>query len=234
MQLSPLTPGRILRRYKRFLADVELSNGEIVTAHCPNTGSMVGCWEPGAPVQLSRSDNPKRKLPWTLERVDMGRGWVGVNTHLANPVVAEGVAADAVAELAGYASLRREVKSPLPGTEVSRLDILLESGPGPDAWVEVKNVTLLLGDRVGFPDAPSARARKHLEALAALVAAGRRGVIFYAVNRPEGACFAPAAEIDPAYAETLRRVIGQGVEALAYRIRHTATGMELGERIPLA
>ncbi|MES9956115.1 MAG: sugar fermentation stimulation protein SfsA, partial [Sedimenticola sp.] len=114
MLLPPLTRGRIIKRYKRFLADVVLDDGSQVTAHCPNTGSMRGCWEPDAPVQLSHSDNPKRKLAWTLERVDMGKGWVGVNTARTNAVVAEAVIEGKVPSLAGYEQLKREVKFEVP------------------------------------------------------------------------------------------------------------------------
>ena len=225
MQLPPLTPGRIQRRYKRFLADVELEDGSLVTAHCPNTGSMRGCWEPGAPVELSHSDNPRRKLAWTLERVDMGAGWVGVNTARTNGVVAEAIAAGRVPSLAGYTGLRREVTWDLPGHPRSRLDLMLTGGGGPDVLVEVKNVTLLEGDRLLFPDAVSERALKHIELLHGVVGQGMRGVILFALNRPEGDIFSPAREIHPAYAERLQQVVEEGVEALALRIRHTETGM---------
>ncbi|HEC15589.1 MAG TPA: DNA/RNA nuclease SfsA [Sedimenticola sp.] len=228
MQLPPLTNGTILRRYKRFLADVELEDGSVVSAHCPNTGAMTGCWEPGAPVQLSHSDNPRRKLAWTLERVDMGRGWIGVNTMRANPVIAEAVASGGIPPLSGYGALRREVRLKSSGHPRSRLDLHLSDGPGADAFVEIKNVTLLDGDRLCFPDAVSERGRRHLDLLLEAVRLGCRGVILFALNRPEGRCFSPAREIDPAYARRLEEVVGQGVEALAVRIRHTDEGMEVG------
>ena len=129
MQLPKLTPGRILRRYKRFLADVELANGELVTAHCPNTGSMRSCWQPGVPVELSHSSDPKRKIAWTLARVDMGSGWVGVHTGRTNPVMAEGIAEGRIPPLAGYDELRREVRFELEGHPRSRLDLQLLNGP---------------------------------------------------------------------------------------------------------
>ncbi len=134
MQLPPLTNGRILRRYKRFLADVELDDGTLVTAHCPNTGRMTGCWVAGAAVQLSFSNNPKRKLAWTLERVDMGMGWVGVNTARTNSVVAEAILAGRVPSLVGYRKLQREVRFSLPGHPASRLDLQLSEGERADAW----------------------------------------------------------------------------------------------------
>jgi sugar fermentation stimulation protein A len=230
--LPPLTDGRILRRYKRFLADVELLDGSWVTAHVPNTGSMTGCWKPGAPVQLSYSAKPGRKLPWTLERVDMGEGWIGVNTARPNAVMAEGIADGRLSTLSGYRELRREVSYAAAGHR-GRLDIGLSGGLRRDALLEVKNVTLLEGERIRFPDAVSLRGRKHLDLLLGALADGYRGVILFAVNRPEGAVFAPAWDIDPAYANRLREVAWAGVEVLAVRIRHTADGMEMGGDLPV-
>jgi sugar fermentation stimulation protein A len=233
MRLPPLTRGRILRRYKRFLADVELADGQVVTAHCPNTGSMTGCWTPGAAVELSRSDNPRRKLAYTLERVDMGAGWVGVNTGIVNAVVAEGIAAGRIGPLAGYGGLRREVVLEAPGHPRSRIDLRLTDGGAVDAWVEVKNTTLLLGAAVAFPDAVTERGRKHLGTLLHAVQGGERGVMLFAVNRPEGERFAPAWDIDPAYAERLAEVAARGVEVLAVRLVHTPSGIEVGDGLPV-
>ncbi|MEA3274388.1 MAG: DNA/RNA nuclease SfsA [Pseudomonadota bacterium] len=233
MRLPPLTRGRILRRYKRFLADVELAGGELVTAHVPNTGSMKSCWEFGAPVELSYSDNPRRKLAWTLERVDMGSGWVGVHTGRTNSVMAEGIASGRIPSLAGYRALRREVSFAPAGYPRGRIDIGLFDGSAADALVEVKNVTLLDGDRLCFPDAVSERARKHLDLLHCAVGQGRRGVILFAVNRPEADRFAPAWSIDPAYSTRLIEVAAAGVEVLAVRVRHTEQGLEVGESLPL-
>ncbi len=232
MELPPLVNGWILDRYKRFFADVELEDGRRVTAHVPNTGRMTGCWAPGAPVQLSHSDNPRRKLEWTLERVDMGGGWIGVNTHRVNAVVAEGIATGAVPALSGYASLRREVTpEALPGS--SRLDLMLDDGPAERAYVEVKNVTLLLGDALCFPDAVTVRGRKHLYELARLRALGFRAVILFALNRPEGSFFRAAEEVDPGYAGALREVAGEGVEVIALRLRHTPTAIEASGLVPV-
>jgi sugar fermentation stimulation protein A len=234
MELPPLTNGIIVKRYKRFLADVELADGQLVTAHCPNTGSMLGCWSPGAPVQLSHSDNPKRKLAWTLERVDMGQGWVGVHTGRANPVIREALLTGRIPPLLGYEEIRSEVAFNAPGFERTRFDFLLERGAGPDAWIEVKNVTLWDGERLRFPDAPTQRGRKHLELLAEARRSGQRGVMIYAVNRPEGECFSPADQIDPAYGEVLRRVVDQtGVELMAVRIAHRRQALEVAEMVPI-
>lgn len=241
MQLPPLTGGVILRRYKRFLADVALGDGTSVTVHCPNTGTMATCWRPGAPVQLSRSAIPTRKLPWTLERIDMGGGWIGVHTGRTNAVMAEGIHAGRIVPLAGYTHLRREAVFRPEGLPGGRLDLLLSgdaeadapgAGPG-QALVEVKNVTLLDGDRIRFPDAVSERGRKHLDLLAAAVRQGLRGVILFAVNRPEGQVFAPAWAVDPAYGARLLEVASRGVEVLAVRIRHTADGLWADAPVPV-
>ncbi|MDJ0807646.1 MAG: DNA/RNA nuclease SfsA [Gammaproteobacteria bacterium] len=232
MNLPPLIDGTILKRYKRFLADVELPDGRVVTAHCPNTGSMLGCWRPGAPVQLSHSDNPRRKLAWTLERVDMGQGWIGVHTGRTNSVVGEALRAGRIVSLAGYREIRSEVAFDPPGFERARFDFMLNEGPGPDIWIEVKNVTLWQGGRLLFPDAVTQRGVKHLELLAEASRRGYRAVMLYALNRPEGSSFSVADEIDPVYGATLRRVIKQaGVEVLAYRIEHQQQTMQVTEAV---
>ncbi len=225
MRLPRLVKGRILRRYKRFLADVELGDGRQITAHCPNTGSMKTCWEPGARVEVSHSDNPSRKLAWTLERVDMGGGWIGVHTGRTNGVVFEAVRQGRVPGLMGYRELRREVTVEWGGLPRSRLDLQCLGGSRPDAYVEIKNVTLLEGDRLMFPDAVTTRGQRHLEVLAEACRQGFRGVILYALNRPEGRCFSPAAAIDSEYAGKLREVAAQGVEPMAVRIVHTGDGL---------
>ena len=232
MQLPPLTDGIIQRRYKRFLSDVELADGRLVTAHCPNTGSMRTCWQPGARVQLSHSDNPRRKLAWTLERVDMGQGWIGVHTGRTNQVIGEGLRGRMIETLNGYARVRGEAVCPHADLPRTRFDFLLSDGMGPDAWIEVKNVTLLEGDCLRFPDAVTDRGRKHLQVLAQLRRQGARAVMIYALNRPEGSCFSPADEIDPAYGASLRQAVQDaGVELLALRIRHTRQTMEVAEEV---
>ena len=233
MQLPALFPGRIQKRYKRFLADVVLDDGRQVTAHCPNTGSMQGCWEPDAPVELSHSDNPKRKLAWTLERVDMGQGWIGVHTGRTNPVIEEAVASGLIKCLKGYGSIQREQTYAPEGFERARFDLFLSQGAQADAWVEVKNVTLWQGDALSFPDAVTQRGRKHLELLSQACREGYRGVMVYALNRPEGECFRPADEIDPAYGESLRSAVASGVELVAVRIAHEAQAMRVTDELPV-
>jgi sugar fermentation stimulation protein A len=233
MQLPPLSTGRILKRYKRFLADVVLDDGRRITAHCPNTGSMQGCWEEGAPAQVSYSDNPRRKLAWTLERVDMGQGWIGVHTGRTNPVVEEAIRAGAVESLRAYRHIRREVTYDPAGEQRARFDLLLSDGGGPDAWIEVKNVTLWQDPALTFPDAVTERGRKHLQLLSHACKAGFRGVMVFALNRPEGHFFRPADEIDPAYGETLRRASALGVELVALRIQHGPQAMQVIGEVPV-
>ena len=233
-QLPPLTDGTIVKRYKRFLADIRLADDRIVTAHCPNTGSMHTCWEPGAPVQLSHSDNPKRKLAWTLERVDMGRGWIGVNTGRVNHIVASAISSGQVPQLSGYDRMQREPAFQIPGFPASRFDLLLSDGSDRDTYVEVKNTTLMLGESIAFPDAVTTRGRKHLELLREAVKLGYRGVIVFALNRPEGRWFEPAWHIDPIYGATLERVYEQGVEILLLRLRHEPSSVTVAGCVHLA
>jgi sugar fermentation stimulation protein A len=223
---QPTAEGRLLRRYKRFLADVELPSGELVTAHCPNTGSLRGCVPEGARAVLRDSQNPTRKLRWTLQTVEVEGTWVNVDTGLPNTLVAEALGAGLVPDLVGYEGLRREVRY---GTG-SRIDVLLEGERG-RCYVEVKSTTLAADGLARFPDAVTERGRKHLEELARVVEAGDRGVIFFCVSRGDVTRFAPADEIDPAYGETLRRVVGLGVEPIAYSTRVTPDRFELGERL---
>ncbi|MGI9291001.1 MAG: DNA/RNA nuclease SfsA [Gammaproteobacteria bacterium] len=234
MQFPPLTRGKILSRYKRFLADVELEDGRVVTAHCPNTGSMTGCWAPGAPVELSASDNPKRKLKWTLERIDMGQGWVGVNTSRTNQIINAFIAGRKVPGLDQFDQLKREPAYTAEGFPRSRFDLLLMSDRRPHCYVEVKNTTLWQDGQIQFPDAVTERGRKHLLLLSHAVDAGFRGVILFALNRPEGEVFSAARNIDPEYADTLAEVIDNGVEAMAVRIRHTPKGVRMGGLVPIA
>ncbi|MDH4121222.1 MAG: DNA/RNA nuclease SfsA [Deltaproteobacteria bacterium] len=211
----PLLTGRLLRRYKRFFAEVELEDGQVVTAHTPNTGSMKGCSDPGSPVRLSISQNPARKLPFTLEMVGAGGGWVGVNTSLANTLAQEAIETGGIPPLAGYGSLRREV----PYGHRSRVDFLLESPDRKPCFVEVKNVTLARDGTALFPDAPTERGQKHLQELAAQVLAGDRAVMLFVVQREDADRFSPADDIDPRYGELLRKVQDDGVELLAWGAR---------------
>ncbi|WP_374763731.1 DNA/RNA nuclease SfsA [Yunchengibacter salinarum] len=208
---TPLQEAVLERRYKRFLADVILPDGSRVTAHCANSGSMLGCAPEGARVWLSANTNPRAKLDWRWELVEVGGALVGINTNRPNAVVAEAIADGTIAPLKGYERLRREVRY----GENSRIDILLEDG-GRRAYVEVKNVTLA-GDGVArFPDAITARGRKHLRELMAMVDAGHRAVMVFLVQRGDCKLFMPASEIDPAYADTLKAAAAHGVEILVY------------------
>ncbi len=226
---TPLTQGLLLRRYKRFLADVELPGGEVVVAHCPNTGSMKSCLEEGAPVWLSRSTNPKRKLAWTWEVAVVGGVPILVNTARPNAVVREAVASGRVPSVVGYGSLRSEVRY---GTQNSRIDLFLSDGPRPDCYLEVKNVTLAVGGGEGaFPDAVSKRGTKHLEELAEMVSRGHRGLLFFLVSRGDVERVRPADEIDPVYGETLRRVVAAGVEVEAWRAEVSLDGVRVSKRL---
>lgn len=227
---NPLVEGRLIKRYKRFLADVELANGEVITAHTANTGAMQGCAEPGSRVWLSRSDNPKRKCPYTWELVQTPAGvLVGINTQLSNGLVQEAIASAKVGELTGYDNIRREVRY---GREQSRIDLLLE-GNGAPCYVEVKNVTLE-EDGIGFfPDAVTARGTKHLRELMHMVQEGARAVIFFCVQRQDVEAMSPADHIDPLYGTTLREALAGGVEALAYGAQLSPQSIALCKRLPI-
>ncbi len=231
---NKLIPGKILKRYKRFLADIELENGEIITAHTANTGSMKTCWEPGWPVLLSYHDNPKRKLKYSLELTNNGLTWICVNTSLPNKIAMEGIQNGVVKELSGYEHIKPEVK-----VGKSRIDILLsnDSGGGvarESCYVEVKNVTLI-DQKSGalFPDSVTTRGQKHLEELITLVKSGTRAAMLYVINREDATSFAPAKEIDPKYAELLDQARSEGVEILAYQCKIDSNGISLSHALPL-
>ncbi len=219
--------GRLIRRYKRFLADVELEDGSVVTAHTPNSGSMMGCAVPGSRAVLSRSDSPGRKYPLTWELVQVNGVWIGIHTGYPPKLVKEGIENGTVEELQGYRVIRPEV-----ACGESRIDLLLEGGPSP-CWVEVKNVTLVEDGRALFPDAVTTRGQKHLRELLHCVERGERGVIFYVVQRGDAEAMAPADRIDPEYGRLLREVVAQGVEALAYRAVVSPTEIVLVKRLPV-
>ncbi len=226
----PLEQGRLIRRYKRFLADIETSNGELLTIHCPNTGSMFNCMVEGGEVWFSRSNDPKRKLPgtWELAETPQGR-WACVNTARANPLVEEALREGVISELAGFTTLKREVPY---GEENSRIDFRLEYPSGP-AYVEVKSVTLGFdGTAVAaFPDAKTQRGAKHMRELACLARQGIRAVQLYCVNLSGIAAVRPAEEIDPAYAAAVREAKAAGVEVLAYGAVLTPTEIRLTHRL---
>jgi sugar fermentation stimulation protein A len=211
----PLEEGRLLRRYKRFLADIETASGELLTIHCANTGSMLNCMSVGARVWFSRSNDPKRKLPGTWEIGETPHGRLAmINTGRANALVEEALRAGVIAELNGFSHLKREVPY---GQERSRIDFRLDC-PAGLTFVEVKSVTLgFAGNRVAaFPDSRTERGSKHLRELANVARAGTRAVQLYCVNLTDVDAVRPAEEIDPAYAAALREAAGAGVEVLAY------------------
>lgn len=229
---QPLLPGTLLRRYQRFLADVELADGSVLTAHTPNTGAMLGCAEPGSRVWLRDSGNPQRKYRYSWELVENLAGvMIGINTGAVNRLVGEAIAAGVVTELQGYRTIRNEVRY---GSERSRIDLLLEGGGRAACYVEIKNVTAL--DAAGcalFPDAVSERGTKHLRELTQVVAAGGRGVIFFCVQRGDALRVRPADEIDTLYGATLRAALAAGVEAVAYRAEVTPEAIALRHRLPV-
>jgi len=225
---SRLIPGTLIQRYKRFLADVRLGDGEIVTAHCTNTGSMTGCKEPGSKVYLSDQSGKGRKLSFTWELIRVGRTLMGINTLVANRLVREGIEKGVVEELQGYDELRAELRT-RPGT---RLDFFLQKS-SQQCYVEVKNVTLVVDGTAMFPDAVTERGTKHLKELIRLKRAGHRAVLVFVIQRGDCSKFTPADAIDPEYGQWLRRAIRAGVEALPYRAAVTTRGISLEQLIPL-
>jgi sugar fermentation stimulation protein A len=234
MLLPPLVRGRLIRRYKRFLADVALDEGDEVTVACPNTGAMLGLADPGMTVWLSVSQSPTRKYRHTWEIVELPNGpvpsLVGINPMRPNAIVAEAIAAGLVPELAGYDRLRREVRY----GERSRIDLLLESDGRPACYVEVKNVHLSRNAGLAeFPDCVTERGARHLAELSTMAAAGARAVMLYLVQRGDAEAFALASDIDPAYAAGFRAARAAGVEALAYSCSLTPETISLNGTVPI-
>lgn len=225
---QPLYQGTLIRRYQRFLADVELEDGTVVTAHTPNTGSMMGCALPGNRVLLSRSCNLARKYPHSWELVHADGVWVGINTQLPNLLVKEGIENGTIAELDGYQTIRSEV----PYGSGSRIDLLL-SGERGLCYVETKNVTLVQKGCALFPDAVSARGQKHLRELMEMVRQGHRAVNLFVVQREDGESLSPADAIDPVYGALLREAARNGVELLAYRAGVTRDEVRLERSLPV-
>ena len=226
----PLVHGTLLKRYKRFLADVQLSDGTTVVAHCPNPGSMKTCAEPGWGARISPATNPRRKLKWTLEIIDANDAQIMVNTGRPNTIVKESIEMNQIAELLGYETIRSEVKY----GENSRIDLLLESPDKPPCFVEIKNVTMLAeGRTAAFPDSVSKRATKHMHELATMVQQGHRAIVFFLVSRSHMDAMRPADHIDSAYGEALRTAIHVGVEALAYQLDFSENAVAVGKRLPV-
>lgn len=238
MKLPPLITGRLIRRYKRFLADVELESGEVVTAHCANPGSMMGLNAPGLPVWLSVSDDPKRKLRYSWKLAEIDFGWCGpqlvsIDTGHPNTLAEEAIRAGVIAPLAGYGMVRREVRY----GRNSRIDLLLSSGDEtgsqrPDCYVEVKNVHLMRRPGLAeFPDSVTSRGAKHLEELGDMVEAGHRAVMLFVVQMAAER-FAIASDIDPAYGAALTRAMARGVEVLVHVCTMATDRIDLAGAIP--
>jgi len=215
---NQLIPGKILKRYKRFLADVELESGEVITAHTANTGSMKTCWEPGWDVLLSHHDNPKRKLKYSLEMTHNQQTWIGINTSIPNKLGYEAIEDGTIEELQGYGHIKPEAK-----IGKSRIDLLLTGSESrPVCYVEIKNVTLKGdGNNVLFPDAVTTRGQKHLEELMSIIESGKRACMLYIVQREDASSFSPADLIDSKYGELLREAKSKGVEILCYQCHLT-------------
>ncbi len=228
--LPELISGSLIKRYKRFLADVELEDNNVVTAHCPNSGSMKGCATPGSRVFLSRSNNPKRKLSFTWELLETPDSLVGINTQVPNKLVKEAIENNLVSELGGYDKVKPEIKT----SAHTRLDLLLENDKKEKCYVEIKNCTLAKNGKAMFPDAVTVRGKKHLLELEKLVALGHRGVIFFLIQRMDIKSFTPAGAIDPEYANTLKKVAARGVEIIAMDTIIDREFIRLGKAIPVS
>ncbi|PIE55756.1 MAG: DNA/RNA nuclease SfsA [Desulfobulbus propionicus] len=221
--------GILHKRYKRFLADIDLPDGKRLTVHCPNSGSMKGCSAPGSPVIISHSDNPKRKYSWTLEMVQASGVWVGVNTSLTNKIVAEALENGTIDEFGKLDTIHAEVKTSL-GT---RLDFRVHA-QGQPVYIEVKNCSLAEGHTALFPDAVTTRGTKHLLELARLHEAGNAAAVLFCVQRADADRFSPAAHIDPEYAKTLWAVHDKGVQVLIYQARVTPQAITITNKLPLS
>ncbi|WP_417454325.1 DNA/RNA nuclease SfsA [Kiloniella sp.] len=227
---APLIPGKLIKRYKRFLADVELTDRTIVTAHTTNTGSMLGLVDVGSNIWLSESDNPKRKLKYTWEIGAAGETAVGVNTSVPNKLVFQEISAGNIPRLTGYTTIKREVKY----GHNSRIDVFLQAEDKADCYVEIKSVTLSRVPGIAeFPDAVSARGTKHLQELGDMVESGHRAVMFYLVQRSDCTVLAPAKDIDPVYADALKVAMTRGVEVIIYSCDVTPEGIHLDKALEL-
>lgn len=224
-----LVEGTLIRRYKRFLADVELAGGGQITAHTANTGAMLGCSEPGRRVWLSRHDSATRKYPHTWEMIEMPTSIVGVNTAVPNRLVKAAIAAGRIPELPADATIKSEFSY-----GESRLDLVLSPRSGPDIFVEIKNCSLVEDGVAYFPDAVTVRGAKHVRELAGIAQSGRRAVVFILVQRTDAARFSPADHIDPGWGKALREALRLGVELVVYEARLDTTGIAVARTLPLA
>ena len=224
----PLIAGTLVKRYKRFLADVRLESGEIITAHCPNSGAMTGCSQSGRNVWVSFHDDPRRKLKYTWQLINMPTSLVGVNTMIPNRLVFQSVRHGLISDLSGYDDIFSEVKV----GKNSRIDLLLQNSETDKCYVEVKNCTLVENGHAFFPDAITSRGRKHLVELQDLVVQGHRCVMFYLIQRMDAVKFSPADKIDPDYGEELRKALSNGVEILAYDVRIDFERIKIHRKVP--
>lgn len=224
---TPLIFGKLIKRYKRFLADITLDDGSLITAHCPNTGTMLTCSTPGSPVALSISDNPKRKYLHTLEMIMVDDTWVGVNTAKTNGLVKEAIEKGFISEFRNVEKIKTEVKV----SDHSRLDLQLFHGED-CTFVEIKNCSLAENRCAMFPDAVTTRGTKHLKELTQLVETGNKGCIFYLVQRLDADRFEPAKNIDPTYAQALIKAYESGVTVLVYQAGVTPKGIEVQRSLP--
>lgn len=224
---TPLIHGTLIKRYKRFLADVTLTDGTVITAHCPNTGTMLSCSTPGSGVALSISDNPSRKYPHTLEMVMDGETWIGVNTSRTNNLVKEAIEDGIILEFRGVDSIKSEVKI----SQKTRLDLQLNFD-GQPTFVEVKNCSLAIENCAMFPDAVTARGTKHLHELTSIARTGTRACIFYLVQRRDADHFKPASHIDSVYSKALTEAHDAGVMVLVYQANVSPAGIEVVRKLP--
>ncbi len=224
---SPLVQGTLIKRYKRFLADIKLTDRKIITVHCPNTGTMLSCSDPGNEVCISKSDNPKRKYPFTLEMVKSHGTWVGVNTHRTNKLVVEGITKGQINEFIGFTALKTEVKV----SDHSRLDLRVTTG-NIITYVEIKNCSLAINGCAQFPDAVTVRGKKHLHELEKLAGEGLGACIFFLVQRMDAERFAPAVHIDPEYSAALRQAEKHGVRILVYQAAVNPEGIHIIRSLP--
>ncbi len=222
-----LVHGTLIQRYKRFLADVKLDDGTIVTAHCTNSGTMKSCLENGAEVYLTPVDDPRRRTKFTWEMIKINGDWVGINTGIPNILAYEAIRNGEISELSGYTNVRREVKF-----GDSRFDVFAEND-SEKCFVEVKNVTFKEGNYALFPDAITTRGQKHLKTLMEVKAQNMRAVMLYVIQRSDVYTFAPAINIDPAYAEALKASVEAGVEVLAIQAKVTPMEIRLAKQLPI-
>ena len=228
MQLPPLISATLVQRYKRFLADVRLENGELITAHCPNTGSMKQCSQPGRPIYLSRHQNPRRKYEHTWELIHMSQSLVGINTQATNLIVREALQARQVDLLKDYDRVQAEVKI----ANNTRIDFMLSGANRENCYLEVKNCTLVQEGQALFPDAITQRGQRHLQELIALSQAGYQAAIFFLVQRSDACSFSPAQDIDPVYSQLLRQAREENVHIMAYDVDISMQSISIRNELP--